>query len=71
MTSSCFDTQPSAAKFGAPPILSPTLGEIYIAQGRFDEAIKVFEQLLEKDPENYRYKKKISDIQKMLEKSKT
>ena len=54
-------------RFGKPPILSPTLGEIYISQGRFEEALDVFKQLLDKDPENQRFQKKIKDIQGMLE----
>lgn len=51
---------------GRPPILSPTLGEIYIAQGRFEEAIDVFQQLLAKDPGNPRFEKKIDEVRKML-----
>jgi tetratricopeptide (TPR) repeat protein len=57
-------------KFSKPPILSPTLGEIYIAQGRFEEAINVFKQLMEKDPENSRFKRKISDLQNIITKKK-
>lgn len=60
-----------AAHLGRPPILSPTIGEIYIAQGRFEEAIEVFKQLMEKDPENKKYQKKIDDITTILEKQKT
>ncbi len=55
-------------KFGRPPILSPTLGEIYIAQGRFEEAIDVFRQLLEKDPDSARFKRKIQDLEAILKK---
>jgi tetratricopeptide (TPR) repeat protein len=58
-------------KFEKPPILSPTLGEIYIAQGRFEEAIDVFNQLLDKDPENTRFKRKIDDLQKIMLKKKS
>lgn len=54
-------------RFSRPPILSPTLGEIYISQGRFQEALEVFRQLLEKDPANQRFQKKIRDIQMMLD----
>jgi len=57
-------------KFSKPPILSPTLGEIYIAQGRFEEAIVVFKQLLEKDPDNSRFKRKITDLQNIVAKKK-
>ncbi|GAB4373180.1 MAG: hypothetical protein Kow0042_16940 [Calditrichia bacterium] len=59
------------ARFGRPPILSPTLGEIYIAQGRFEEAIDVFRQLLDKDPDNPRYARKIKDLEVILEKQKS
>jgi tetratricopeptide (TPR) repeat protein len=55
-------------KLGRPPILTPTIGEIYIAQGRFKEAIDVFEQLLEKEPDNHRFQKKIKDIRVIMEK---
>lgn len=58
-------------RFGKPPILSPTLGEIYISQGRFEEALDVFQQLLDKDPENQRFQKKIKDIQGMLDRQKS
>lgn len=57
--------------FGRPPILSPTLGEIYIAQGRFEEAIDVFQKLLEKDPDNPRFKRKIKDIEAIIAKQKS
>ncbi|OPX35680.1 hypothetical protein B1H10_00730 [candidate division KSB1 bacterium 4484_188] len=57
--------------FGRPPILSPTLGEIYIAQGRFEEAMDVFRQLLDKDPENARYQRKLEDLENIIEKQKS
>jgi len=57
-------------RFGKPPILSPTLGEIYISQGRFEEALDVFKQLQDKDPGNQRFQKKIKDIQAMLDRQK-
>lgn len=56
------------SKLGRPPILTPTIGEIYIAQGRFKEALDVFEQLLEKEPDNQRFQKKIKDIRAIMEK---
>lgn len=55
-------------RFGRPPILSPTLGEIYISQGRYEEAVEVFQQLLEKDPGNRKYQKKVQDISKLIAK---
>jgi len=60
--------QKATSKVTKPPILSPTLGEIYIAQGRFEEAIEVFRQLLQKDPQNARFRRKIDDLQKILTK---
>ncbi|MEJ2636888.1 MAG: tetratricopeptide repeat protein [Calditrichia bacterium] len=63
--------QPEGSRSSRPPILSPTLGEIYIAQGRFEEAIDVFKQLLEKDPENPRYGRKIEDLQVIIDKQKS
>ena len=54
-----------------PNILSPTIGEIYIAQGRFDEAVDVFKKLLQKEPDNQKYQKKITDIQQIIEKQKS
>jgi hypothetical protein len=58
-------------RFAKPPILSPTLGEIYISQGRFEEALDVFKQLLSKYPENQRIQKKIKDIQSMVDRQKS
>jgi tetratricopeptide (TPR) repeat protein len=64
------DSDETNAKFSRPPILSPTLGEIYIAQGRFEEAVSVFQQLLAKDPQNSRYQRKIDDLKKIIAKKK-
>lgn len=61
------EEEEGVGKLGRPPILTPTIGEIYIAQGRFDEAVEVFEQLLEKDPGNPKYQKKIKDIKAIIE----
>jgi tetratricopeptide (TPR) repeat protein len=47
-------------------IVSSTLGEIYLAQGQFKEALDVFSQLLEKEPENEKLKRKIKDISALL-----
>ncbi len=58
--------EPDKPKFGRPPILTPTLGEIYISQGRFEEAQEVFEKLLEKDPENDRYRRKLEEVKNLI-----
>ena len=48
-------------------ILTPTLGEIFAAQGQYAKAISVFENLLKKDPDNPVYSKKIKELNKKLE----
>jgi tetratricopeptide (TPR) repeat protein len=49
-----------------PKIVTPTLGEIYAAQGQFEKAIKVYETLLEKNPGDKKYLDKIEDMKKKL-----
>ncbi len=49
-----------------PSLLTPTFGEILIAQHKFSDALKVFEALAEKDPENPRFKKKIEFLKKLV-----
>jgi tetratricopeptide (TPR) repeat protein len=41
-------------------IVTPTLGEIYAAQGQYGKAINVFEVLLKKDPSNSGYREKLT-----------
>ena len=49
-------------------IVSPTLGEIYAAQGQYAKAIKIYEDLLQNNPEDEeRYRKKIEDLKKKLD----
>ena len=48
-------------------IVTPTLGEIYAAQGQFAKAIGVFEILARKDPDNEAYKQKIEFLRQRLE----
>ena len=55
---------------GKSGILSPTIGEIYISQGRFDDAMDVFKRLLEKEPDNPKFRKKINDIKMIIAKQK-
>lgn len=51
-------------------IVTPTLGEIYTAQGQYTKAIDVFETLLKKHPENDFYLKKIGHLKKKLAEAK-
>ncbi len=46
--------------------VTPTLGEIYAAQGQYVKAINVFELLLKKHPDNEWYKTKLDYLKKRL-----
>ena len=48
-------------------IISPTLGEIYAAQGQYSKAVKVYEMLIQKKPESEsKYSKKIDELKKKM-----
>ncbi len=49
-----------------PSLLTPTFGEILIAQHKFEDALKVFNALAEKEPENPRFRKKIDFLNKLV-----
>ncbi len=53
------DSEKSKDKF-----VTPTLGEIYAAQGQYEKAIEVFRVLAEKHPENEWYQTKLEYLQK-------
>jgi tetratricopeptide (TPR) repeat protein len=46
---------------------TPTLGEIYTAQGQYAKAIAVFETLIKNNPENSLYKQKLEYLRKKLD----
>jgi len=48
-------------------IVTPTLGEIYAAQGQYTKAIGVFELLSKKEPNNRHYRDKIDYLKKRLQ----
>jgi tetratricopeptide (TPR) repeat protein len=51
-------------------IVSPTLGEIYAAQGQYAKAIKIYETLVKNNPKDEsRYREKIEALQKKLDDS--
>lgn len=52
---------------GRDKIVTPTLGEIYAAQGQYAKAIGVFELLSKKDPANRNYREKIDYLRKRLQ----
>lgn len=58
--------EPETKKTQKNKIVTPTLGEIYAAQGQYAKAIDVFETLLKKHPENEFYSKKITELQQKL-----
>ncbi len=45
---------------------TPTLGEIYAAQGQYAKAISVYENLLKSDPDNDLYQSKLVQLRKKL-----
>ena len=55
----------------APKILTPTLGEIYIAQGQFDKALEVYRNLLEMHPNEKKYQEKIAILQEKIKDMKS
>jgi tetratricopeptide (TPR) repeat protein len=58
-------TPPSASE--REKIVTPTLGEIYAAQGQYTKAIGVFELLSKKEPNNRNYRDKIEYLKKRLQ----
>ena len=61
--------EPSSDKHNRPrgKFFTPTLGEIYAAQGQYAKAITVFEGLLKKDPQNQVYRQKLEYLKKKLD----
>lgn len=51
--------------------VTPTLGEIYAAQGQYAKAISVFELLLKKNPENEWYKTKLEYLKRKNQEEKS
>ncbi len=49
-----------------PSLLTPTFGEILIAQKKFDDARRVFQELLNQQPDNERFKKKLQFLDKII-----
>ena len=47
-------------------IVSPTLGEIYVAQGQYTKALAIFETLLKRTPDDYKLKQKIEELKKKM-----
>lgn len=64
------DETPAAADKPKEKFVTPTLGEIYAAQGQYAKAINVFEMLLKKNPENEWYRTKLDYLRKRLEDEK-
>lgn len=62
-------TNAETGTFDREKIVTPTLGEIYAAQGQYAKAIQVFELLLKKDPANANYKEKIEFLKSRMEES--
>ncbi len=45
-------------------LATKTLGELYVAQNKYDEAIEIFDKLLEDNPDNVHYKKRLEELKK-------
>jgi len=60
--------EPEQKPSSEPPrkIVTPTLGEIYAAQGQYAKAIGVFEILRQKEPDNPEWEKKIQMLKQKL-----
>lgn len=61
---------PQRPSSGREPIVTPTLGEIYAAQGHFDKAIRVYEMLMSKNPDNETYRQRIEELRRKLEEAR-
>jgi predicted negative regulator of RcsB-dependent stress response len=59
-------SKPASKSKGSDKIVSPTLGEIYAAQGQYSKAIKVYENLIERKPDDEKkYRVKIEELKQM------
>lgn len=58
-------SQETSKKPAQKRIVSKTLGEIYASQGQINEAISVFEKLLEQQPGNEEIIRKLSELKKL------
>jgi hypothetical protein len=50
-----------------PKMLTPTFGEILIAQKKFEDARRVFTELSKRDPDNQRLVRKIDFLDKLVQ----
>lgn len=50
-----------------PKIVTPTLADIYLAQGHYERAIEIYEELMNRDPQNTFYRQRLSSIKKELQ----
>ncbi len=55
----------SESDAGIAPIATPTLAELYVAQGLIEEAIVVLAQVCEREPENEQIKKRMKELRQM------
>ena len=55
----------SEAGNGIAPIATPTLAELYVAQGLIEEAVAVLKQVREREPDDKTIKKRLKELQKL------
>jgi len=48
-------------------IATRTLGELYAQQGKFEEAIEIYQRLVENDPESESYRNRLEELRTLLE----
>jgi FimV-like protein len=51
----------------SPSVNSATLAELYRSQGHLDDALKVYLELMAKDPHNETYRTKVAELKQLLE----
>ena len=55
-------TTGESSKAAGSPLATPTLGELYLAQGHRREAAEIFQRVLEADPKNQRAREGLERI---------
>lgn len=66
------DTKPSedGGRDGLPPVVTPTLAEIYLAQGHTARALAIYRRLLEDDPDRPDLRRKVVTLEHRVERER-
>jgi tetratricopeptide (TPR) repeat protein len=60
------DSPPETPPFSAPGIATPTLAEVYFAQGQIQEAIATYEKVLDRNPTAEQHRKRLEELKAMV-----